>query len=258
MAVRALLVQALAGLQPLLTVGDSCAAGHGLGEGVGLSPPQAEKPAALLPQPATSAPCSSIGPSPVPAAFPPALAALSLPDNQQFLANTCCSVLLLLHYLRSKLGLQRTDPIDLCDELGTLKLLFLLKLPSDSASKFLTPRGTYHVCRVERGAPGTKQENAYRAFTPLLKDPEPELLDALRAQCEFLEKSRLKLLKAQDGKKLQTMESLIAIVPSQISGKPMGRPGPGPMGAADEESGLRKAGPSPRLKPEASKKEKHR
>ncbi|KAM9127245.1 uncharacterized protein CXorf65 homolog [Pangshura tecta] len=147
-------------------------------------------------------------------------------ENQQFLANTCCSVLLLLHYLRSKVGLRRTEAIDLCDEQGTLKLLFLVKLPSDSASKFLSPRGTYYVCRVERGAPGTKQENAYRAFTPILKDPEPELLaaptgplsaDALRTQCEFLEKSRLKLLKAQDGKKIQTMESLISIVPSQIS-----------------------------------------
>ncbi|XP_043347486.1 uncharacterized protein CXorf65 homolog [Dermochelys coriacea] len=185
--------------------------------------------------------------------------ALSLPDNQQFLANTCCSVLLLLHYLRSKVGLQRTEAIDLCDELGALKLLFLVKLPSDSASKFLSPRGTYFVCRVERGAPGTKQGNAYRAFTPILKDPEPELLDALHTQCEFLEKSRLKLLKAQDGKKIQTMESLISVVPSQIAGKLMGRPGPGAAGAADDEQKQeRKAGPSPKIKSEASKKEKHR
>ncbi|XP_075773772.1 uncharacterized protein CXorf65 homolog isoform X2 [Pelodiscus sinensis] len=179
-------------------------------------------------------------------------------DNQQFLANTCCSVLLLLHYLRSKVGLRRREAIDLCDELGTLKLLFLVKLPSDSASKFLLPRGTYYVCRVERGAPGTKQENAYRAFTPVLQDPEPELLDALRTQCDFLEKSRLKLLRAQDGKKLQTMESLISIVPSQISGKGPGRPAPGTAAAAEEEGGPRKAGPAPKVKGEASKKEKHR
>lgn len=45
----------------------------------------------------------------------------------------------------------------------------------------------------------------------------PLSADALRTQCEFLEKSRLKLLKTQDGKKIQTMESLISIVPSQIS-----------------------------------------
>uniref|UniRef100_A0A674KJD8 Chromosome X open reading frame 65 n=1 Tax=Terrapene triunguis TaxID=2587831 RepID=A0A674KJD8_9SAUR len=179
-------------------------------------------------------------------------------ENQQFLANTCCSVLLLLHYLRSKVGLRRTEAIDLCDEQGTLKLLFLVKLPSDSASKFLSPRGTYYVCRVERGAPGTKQENAYRAFTPVLKDPEQELLDALRTQCEFLEKSRLELLKAQDGKKIQTMESLISIVPSQISVSSMPPACSPGSGAADEEGAPRKAGPSPKIKPEASKKEKHR
>ncbi|KAM7161409.1 uncharacterized protein CXorf65 homolog [Macrochelys suwanniensis] len=205
--------------------------------------------------------------------------ASSLPDNQQFLANTCCSVLLLLHYLRSKVGLRRTEAIDLCDELGTLKLLFLVKLPSDSASKFLSPRGTYYVCRVERGTPGPVPEapcspqqhspsplkvikaqssgkepqplkglgNAQGSPQQAATEPVPALqgpgedggspwrwhganlislplspvrplsADALRTQCEFLEKSRLKLLKAQDGKKVQTMESLISIVPSQIS-----------------------------------------
>ncbi|XP_006903509.1 PREDICTED: uncharacterized protein CXorf65 homolog, partial [Elephantulus edwardii] len=97
-------------------------------------------------------------------------------DNQQFLVNTNCSVLLLLHYTRDKVGLSKTDTIDLCDEMGTMKLLFLMKTPGDYASKFLTARNTYYICRVERGAPGTRLENAYRAFVPLLKNPEPELL----------------------------------------------------------------------------------
>uniref|UniRef100_A0A8C3XPB7 Chromosome X open reading frame 65 n=1 Tax=Chelydra serpentina TaxID=8475 RepID=A0A8C3XPB7_CHESE len=163
-------------------------------------------------------------------------------DNQQFLANTCCSVLLLLHYLRSKVGLRRTEAIDLCDELGTLKLLFLVKLPSDSASKFLSPRGTYYVCRVERGTPGPVPEAPSNLVSPPLSPARPLSADALRTQCEFLEKSRLKLLKAQDGKKVQTMES----------------PGSGASGVADEEGAPRKAGPSPKIKPEASKKEKHR
>uniref|UniRef100_A0A8C0GS47 Chromosome X open reading frame 65 n=1 Tax=Chelonoidis abingdonii TaxID=106734 RepID=A0A8C0GS47_CHEAB len=153
-------------------------------------------------------------------------------ENQQFLANTCCSVLLLLHYLRSKVGLRRTETIDLCDEQGTLKLLFLVKLPSDSASKFLSPRGTYYVCRVERGAPGARSPAAGEI--------------------------RLKLLKAQDGKKIQTMESLISIVPSQTSVSSMPLACSAGSGAADEEGAPRKAGPSPKIKPEASKKEKHR
>lgn len=33
---------------------------------------------------------------------------LPLADNQQFLANINCSVLLLMHYLRDKVGLERT------------------------------------------------------------------------------------------------------------------------------------------------------
>uniref|UniRef100_A0A8C8RX31 Chromosome X open reading frame 65 n=1 Tax=Pelusios castaneus TaxID=367368 RepID=A0A8C8RX31_9SAUR len=133
-------------------------------------------------------------------------------ENQQFLANTCCSVLLLLHYLRSKVGLRRTDAIDLCDELGTLKLLFLVKLPSDSASKFLSPRGIYYVCRVQRGAPGSH-----------FSEPSlPLSADALRTQCEFLEKSRLKLLKAQDGKKIQTMESSARLPPWPLAEETQG------------------------------------
>lgn len=75
-------------------------------------------------------------------------------DNQEFLVNTNCSVLLLLHYTRKKMGLRKTDTIDLCDESGTMKLLFLSKTPGDYASKFLTARNTYYVCKVERGAPG--------------------------------------------------------------------------------------------------------
>ncbi|MEJ1281443.1 hypothetical protein NN561_012393 [Cricetulus griseus] len=46
------------------------------------------------------------------------------------------------------------NTIDLCDETGTMKLLFLSKTPGDYASKFLTARSIYYVCKVERGAPG--------------------------------------------------------------------------------------------------------
>lgn len=47
-----------------------------------------------------------------------------------------------------------SDSIDLCEENGTLKLIFLVKFPEDSASKFLTARGTYYICKVERGTTG--------------------------------------------------------------------------------------------------------
>uniref|UniRef100_A0A8C6XL26 Chromosome X open reading frame 65 n=1 Tax=Naja naja TaxID=35670 RepID=A0A8C6XL26_NAJNA len=142
-------------------------------------------------------------------------------DNRQFLANINCSVLLLTHYLRDKVGLHRTDSIDLCEENGTLKLIFLVKFPEDNASKFLTARGTYYVCKVERGATGTKNEHSYRAFHPLIKSPPQDLLDSLRNQCEYLEKSRLKMLKNQDGKKPPTMEQkwdLPAPAPETVRG----------------------------------------
>ncbi|XP_055461018.1 uncharacterized protein CXorf65 homolog [Psammomys obesus] len=132
-------------------------------------------------------------------------------DNEQFLLNTNCSILLLLHYTKKKMGLRKTDIIDFCDETGTMKLLFLSKTPGDYASKFLTPRNTYYICKVERGAPGNKIENPYKAIVPLLKNPEPQIVDALRTQCEFLERSRIKMLKALEAKRLAAMESVVNI-----------------------------------------------
>ncbi|XP_039109302.1 uncharacterized protein CXorf65 homolog isoform X4 [Hyaena hyaena] len=109
------------------------------------------------------------------------------------------------------------DTIDLCDETGTMKMFFVLKTPGDYASKFLTARSTYYVCKVERGARGTRLENAYKAFVPLLKNPEPELLDNLRAQCDVMEKNRLKTLKSQEAKKV-VIESTVNI-PSKSTGR---------------------------------------
>ncbi|XP_022271907.1 uncharacterized protein CXorf65 homolog isoform X2 [Canis lupus baileyi] len=110
------------------------------------------------------------------------------------------------------------DTIDLCDETGTMKLLFLMKTPGDYASKFLTARSTYYICKVERGAPGTRLENAYKAFVPLLKNPEPELIDALRTQCDLLERSRIKLLRSQEAKKVVPIESSVNL-PSKSTGR---------------------------------------
>ncbi|KAM5195935.1 uncharacterized protein CXorf65 homolog [Hipposideros larvatus] len=101
-------------------------------------------------------------------------------DNQQFLINTNCCVYQLLHYIRSKLGLAKTDTIDLCDESGTMKLLFLMKSAGEYAIKFLTARNTYYVCKVVRGAPGTRLQNAYLAFVPFLKTPAFKLIGQTR------------------------------------------------------------------------------
>ncbi|XP_076774294.1 uncharacterized protein CXorf65 homolog isoform X2 [Arvicanthis niloticus] len=85
-------------------------------------------------------------------------------DNQEFLVNTNCSVLLLLHYTRKKMGLRKT---------------------------------------------GTRIENSYKAIVPLLKNPEPELVESLRTQCDFLERSRIKMLRTLEAKRLAAMESSV-------------------------------------------------
>lgn len=55
---------------------------------------------------------------------------------------------------------------------------------------------------------------------PLAMPAEPQSLssplDSLRNQCEFLEKSRLKMLKNQDGKKPPTMEALLSYMANQV------------------------------------------
>uniref|UniRef100_A0A2K5ENL8 Chromosome X open reading frame 65 n=1 Tax=Aotus nancymaae TaxID=37293 RepID=A0A2K5ENL8_AOTNA len=134
-------------------------------------------------------------------------------DNQQFLVNTNCSVTVMLYYIRKKLQLPKTSAIDLCDEIKPNH--------TDSASKHLTARSTYYVCKVERGPPGTRMETAYKAFVPLLKNPEPLLLVALRMPCDALERSgleRLKMLRILEAEKVVKIEPS-AIVRSKLSGR---------------------------------------
>ncbi|XP_062038881.1 uncharacterized protein CXorf65 homolog [Lepus europaeus] len=180
-------------------------------------------------------------------------------DDQHFLANTNCSVLLLLHYARRKLGLYKRDTIDLCDESGTMKLFFLLKTPGEYASKFLTARNTYYVCRVERGTPGTRLENSYKAFVPLLKNPEPELLDALRTQCDLLERSRLKILRTQEAKKIVPIESVVNLPgkATKSSTSALSQQRSKVAGRSDEEGSTRRS-PLYKTRADFYKKDKHR
>ncbi|XP_041112001.1 uncharacterized protein CXorf65 homolog [Polyodon spathula] len=122
-------------------------------------------------------------------------------DREQFLANTCCPLILLLQYLKHKLELPKTDLIDLCDEKGILKLLFLYRNPLESASRLLYARGTYIVCRVNQNKP----VRGYTSITPILTSPETEMQELLQAQVGNLEKARLKQHQArvQEERRLQ-------------------------------------------------------
>ncbi|XP_063791694.1 uncharacterized protein CXorf65 homolog isoform X2 [Pseudophryne corroboree] len=113
-------------------------------------------------------------------------------DKQQFLVNISCNVIHLLDHIRKKLQVPVTDTIDLCDIQGSLQFFCFVRNFAERADKYVSPRSKYEHC--------------YREITLLLSSPEPEITDALRAQCEFLEKSRPKLLKDSGAKWLTALD----------------------------------------------------
>ncbi|XP_029463822.1 uncharacterized protein CXorf65 homolog [Rhinatrema bivittatum] len=177
-------------------------------------------------------------------------------NNKEFLANVNCPVLLLLQYLKNKLEIPKTDTIDLCNEAGVLKLLFLARDPLENGSRFFTPRGTYYVCKVQRGEPGTTNENTYEAIYPLLENPDPDLCEALKRQRAFLEKNRVKLAKLPEAKRTRSSE-ILGPVPSAVSQpwmKVAGKPGQG----GSQETPLKKSDSKTRTKVETGRKERHK
>ncbi|XP_062441015.1 uncharacterized protein CXorf65 homolog [Rhea pennata] len=187
-------------------------------------------------------------------------------DNQRFLANTDCPVLLLLPYVRRKAGVPPGAVIDLCDPQGTPKLLFQPKALSERASKFFPVPGTYYVCRVEFGAPGTQQEHVYQAFVPLLKAPSPELTEALRQHCEHQHRVRLRTPRVLENRRMPNAETAPAAAQAPAVDAPSRCPSEqgkvaghtGSAGAAEEDGAQRKAGSSGRAKQEPGRKERHR
>ncbi|XP_021261671.1 uncharacterized protein CXorf65 homolog [Numida meleagris] len=144
-------------------------------------------------------------------------------DNESFLANTNCPVLLLLSHLRSKVGVPPNEVIDLCDKVGSPKMLFQVKTMQDRASDFLLARGTYYVCRVEFGAPGTAQEQTAQSFVPLLKNPSMALTEALRLHGQHPHRKLLRTPKTPEGKKGPAAETLPTAARTQGVGKAAGR-----------------------------------
>ncbi|XP_060782917.1 uncharacterized protein CXorf65 homolog [Neoarius graeffei] len=109
-------------------------------------------------------------------------------ENKQFLVNSHCSIICLLQYLRSILGLPASE-LDLCDETGVL--LFMSRHLQDHASQILTSRKTYIVCTINRGSDGQ-----YVSITPHVANPDSDLQEALQNQLVSLEQTRRKTLYA--------------------------------------------------------------
>ncbi|XP_014055100.1 uncharacterized protein CXorf65 homolog isoform X1 [Salmo salar] len=118
-------------------------------------------------------------------------------DNEQFLANTNCPVVLLLQYMRAKMGLPETELVDLCDDRGALKLLFLSQQPQECASRLLPPRCSLTFCIVNRNL----KDGAYISITPLVANPDPVLLETLQTQTDSLERARLRQLRSQEDRR---------------------------------------------------------
>ncbi|XP_042680716.1 uncharacterized protein CXorf65 homolog [Centrocercus urophasianus] len=144
-------------------------------------------------------------------------------DNRSFLANTDCPVLLLLSHLRSKVGVPPSETIDLCDKLGSPKMLFQVKTMQDRASDFLPARSTYYVCRVEFGAPGTAQEQTAQSFVPILKNPSMALTEALRLHGQHPHRKLLRSPKTLESRKGPSTEMLPTAAHTQGAGKAAGR-----------------------------------
>ncbi|XP_069468353.1 uncharacterized protein CXorf65 homolog [Ambystoma mexicanum] len=176
-------------------------------------------------------------------------------ENEEFMVNINSAVLHILDYVKIKLGLPKEDTVDLCDVNGSLKLLFLVKLPFDSATKLLLPQESYYICRVLRGDAGPGQEKSFRLIQPMLTTPSQQLLDTLQGQCAYLEKIRLRMLKQKDSKKLLMSDSMTVSTPTV---SPHGRRTSG-RASAEEEKPQKKDAKSVKSKTsDLGKRERHR
>ncbi|XP_059378304.1 uncharacterized protein CXorf65 homolog [Carassius carassius] len=110
-------------------------------------------------------------------------------NNNQFLVNTNCPIVVLMKYIKTRLGLAESELIDLCDERGVLKFLFQLQNPQESARGLLKAKESFTVCIIKRTSDG-----AYTSVTSLLSSVDSALIESLQTQINNLEKTRLKQL----------------------------------------------------------------
>ncbi|XP_072733097.1 LOW QUALITY PROTEIN: uncharacterized protein CXorf65 homolog [Ciconia boyciana] len=181
--------------------------------------------------------------------LPSATAALP-PDDQSFLANANCAVLRLLSYVRRMVGVPNTSVIDLCDELGTPKLLFQVTSLNKRASEFLQAHGTYYVCGVEFRARRTEEEHWCWSFTPLLEHPSPALTEALQLQGKHVHRRQTGAPQMPEERRTPDTETLPSMAQGQGVGKASGR---GPGRAGTEGTRCKAASPPERGRGRASR-----
>ncbi|XP_052006339.1 uncharacterized protein CXorf65 homolog isoform X2 [Xyrauchen texanus] len=135
-------------------------------------------------------------------------------DNEQFFVNTNCSVVYLLKYIRTRLGLAESDLIDLYDEQGVMKLLFQPQHSYESARALLVSRESFTVCNINRSSDG-----AYTSVTPLLSSVDSALLETLRSQMDTLERTRLQQLYIVEARRADSDERMSQAPPTKTTKK---------------------------------------
>ncbi|XP_007892339.1 uncharacterized protein CXorf65 homolog [Callorhinchus milii] len=103
-----------------------------------------------------------------------------------------------MNYLKDQLGIKPPDTVDLCNEWGNLKLLFLLKDQYENIGNIFELRENCYACRIQRIPP----EMAYKAFIPLIDDAADNMLENLQQQCEELEHIRQEEVLGEERKQL--------------------------------------------------------
>ncbi|XP_041693247.1 uncharacterized protein CXorf65 homolog [Coregonus clupeaformis] len=126
-----------------------------------------------------------------------------------------------------------SELVDLCDDHGALKLLFLSQQPQESASRLLSPRCSLTFCIVNRNP----KDGAYVSITPLVANPDPALLESLQTQTDSLERARLRQLRSQKDRRAK--EAPTQTQPTQTA-KSRGRAVH--MDAPDDEPSNRRTG----------------
>ncbi|KAK9963060.1 hypothetical protein ABG768_006282 [Culter alburnus] len=110
-------------------------------------------------------------------------------DNDQFLVNTNCPVIVLMQHIKTRLRLAESELIDLCDERGMLKFLFQPQNSQESACGLLKARESFIVCVIK-----CMSDGAYTSVSALLSSVHSAVLETLQTQIDNLEKTRLKQL----------------------------------------------------------------
>ncbi|XP_016101217.1 uncharacterized protein CXorf65 homolog [Sinocyclocheilus grahami] len=154
-------------------------------------------------------------------------------DNNQFLVNTNCPIVVLMKYMKTRLGLAESGMYSSLegilhasgyvdnqkayrpgDEPGVMKFLFLLQNSQESARGLLKAKESFIVCIIRRTS-----DWAYTSVTSLLCSVDSALIESLQTQIDNLEKTRLKQLHIVEARMATSEEINAQALPTKSTKK---------------------------------------